>query len=146
MTLGTHTDHTARNMSLDASYGANKGSAWPASVNLRLYNGDPSATVPGTELSAAGGYGPVSVANSGTNFPAAATSKKSNGVDVSFAASGGAWSSGATYWAFESGGVIYDSGQIVDPTTGVPMTLTVSAAGVIVRFAAGKLTITVPTP
>ena len=144
MTLGTHTDHTARNASLDANYGTNRAVNWPASVNFRLYAADP--VTGGAELSSTGGYVALSVANSGTNFPAAATSIKSSGVALSFAASTGAWSAAAAYWAFESGGVIYDSGPITDPTTGTPTPVTVSTANVTVRFAAGKITITVPTP
>lgn len=144
MTLGTHTDHTARNASLDANYGTNKAANWPSAFNLRLYSANP--VTGGAELAATGGYVPLSVANSGTNFPAAATSIKGNGVAFSMAASTGAWSAAVAYWALEAAGVIYDSGQITDPTTGTPTTITVAQANVTVRFGIGKLTITVPTP
>lgn len=148
MTLGVTAVHTARLASLDACYGTNKAPNMPSSFNLRMYSADPVSG--GAELGAAGGYTALSVANSGTNFGAATVvggvATKANAVALSMAASTGAWSAGATHWALESGGVIYDTGPITDPTTGNPMTLTVSQANVTVRFGIGKLTITVPTP
>lgn len=148
MTLGVTAVHTARLASLDAFYGTSKAPNLPASFNLRMYAANPVSG--GAELGSAGGYVPLSVANSGTNFGAATVvggvATKANAVALSMAASSGAWSAPAAYWAFESGGVIYDTGPITDPTTGSPSPITVSIAGVTLRFGIGKLTVTVPTP
>lgn len=148
MTLGVTAVHTARLASLDACYGVNRSTAWPASFNLRLYSANPVSG--GAELAATGGYAPLAVANSGTNFGAATVvggaATKANAVALSMPASTGAWAAAAAYWAFESGGVLYDNGLITDPTTGAAAPITVSQANVTVRFGIGKLTITVPTP
>lgn len=57
--------------SLDASYGASHHADWPASLTLRLYDGNPLDD--GAELLDADypGYASVAVTNNGTNFPAA---------------------------------------------------------------------------
>lgn len=142
MALGSAANPAARNMALDACYGDNKSSLWPASIQVCLYNGDPTAG--GAELTNAGGYAPAVVANTTANFPNAAAGVKTSGTTTQFSPSTGAFSSGFNYWAFKDGsGNLLDSGQVTDPTTNAPVTITVSQANTIVRFLAGKLAIAV---
>lgn len=142
MSLGSASNPTARNMALDACYGDNRSTVWPASLQLALYAGDPTSG--GSELSSTGGYARVVVANTTTNFPAASAGVKTNGVTVSFAASTAAFSAGFNYWAFLDGSSnLLDSGQVTDPNTNSPITITVSQSNTIVRFLSGKLAISV---
>lgn len=142
MALGSTANPAARNMALDACYGDARSTRWPASVQLALFNGDPTAA--GVELTSAGGYARPVIANSSTNFPDATGGVKTSGTTVQFAASTGAFSSGFNYWAFIDGsGNLLDSGQVTDPNTAAPITITVSQSNTIVRFLATKLAITV---
>lgn len=88
----------ARNMSLDACYGDAHSSTWPATIWLHLFVSDP--TQGGIELTSAGGYAPVSAANSTANFPDASGGQKTTATAMDFAASTGAWSGPADYWWF----------------------------------------------
>lgn len=145
MAFGSATDPVARGWAVDACYGPSKSSKLPATVQLCLYSGDPTAG--GTELGATGGYAPVVIdATDATNFPDAVAPDydKTLGVTVQFPASTGAFSSGFDYWAFKSpDDHLLDSGQVLDPTTNAPVTITVSQPNTVVRFLLNKLSITV---
>lgn len=142
MALGSAASPFARNIALDACYGDSKSSLWPASLQVALWNGDPAAG--GSELTSAGGYARAVVANTTANFPNAAAGVKTSATTTQFAASTGAFSSGFTHWAFMDGsGNLLDSGQVTDPNTNAPVTITVSQANTIVRFLATKLAISV---
>ena len=133
---------TARNMALDACDGDAHSTRWPASLQLALFNGDPTAG--GTEMTNAGSYARAIIANTSANFPDAASGVKTSGATTQFAPSTAAYSAGFNYWAFFDGsGNILDSGQVTDPNTNAPVTITVSQANTIVRFLAGKLAISV---
>ena len=142
MALGSAANPAARNMALDACYGDARSSRWPASVQLALYAGDPTAG--GTELTSAGGYARVVIANTSANFPDAAAGIKTSGSTTQLNASTGAFSAGFSHWAFlDASNNLLDSGQVTDPNTNAPVTITVSQANTIVRFLAGKLAIAV---
>lgn len=145
MSLGSAADPNARGWAVDACYGPSKSSKFPNTVQLALFNGDPAAA--GAEMTNAGGYARVVIdATSATNFPDAVAPnwQKTLGTTVQFAASTGAFSGGFNYWAFISpDNHLLDSGQVVDPNTNAPVTITVTQPNTIVRFLANKLSITV---
>ena len=142
MTLGSTANPAARNMALDACYGDARSTRWPASIQLALFNGDPSAG--GTELTSAGGYVRAVIANTSANFPDATAGVKTSGTTTQFSPSTGSFSAAFNYWAFFDGsGNLLDAGQVTDPTTNSPVTITISQSNTIVRFLAGKLAITV---
>jgi hypothetical protein len=62
----------------------------PATVYLALYTTGQNDAGAGTEVSA-GGYARLSITNNATNFPAAASGAKSNGVDFVFPEATNAW-------------------------------------------------------
>lgn len=85
----------AANMCLDASYGSNHSSVWPATVYLHLFANDPTAG--GSEING-GGYVPLAIPNDSTHWPNAMGGLKVNGEAENFALSTGAWSAPATFW------------------------------------------------
>lgn len=109
-------DIAEQNLSLDLYYGANKGSIAASAHELALYVGDPSL-VGSTELTSAGGYARVTIANNGTNWPAASGGAKTS-APVAFAASTDAWSAVPTHWQLFNvdTGDAGDSG-VIDPTS-----------------------------
>jgi hypothetical protein len=82
---------------LDACYGDNHASNWPATIWLHIFQGDP--TLGALELTG-GGYAAVSASNDSASYPDAAGGSKSTGVDFDFATSTGPWSAPGTYWYF----------------------------------------------
>lgn len=105
-------DVAAQNASLDNDYGATKGPNSPASLELALFNGDP--TLGGVEMDAVGGYAAVSMTNDGTNFPAAADGQKVC-AEQTFATPTGEWTAAgvadtATHWCLRdsSTGTVWD--------------------------------------
>ena len=62
----------------------------PDNVELALFTEMPTAAGGGTEVTG-GAYAPVVIANTLTNFPAAADKQKTNGTDLSFPAPSGSW-------------------------------------------------------
>jgi hypothetical protein len=114
-----------QNLSLDLYYGANKGSIAASAHELALFVGDPSLGT-STELTSAGGYARVTVANDGTNWPAAAAGAKTSAA-VTFADSTDAWSGVPTHWQLfnvdtgEMGdsGVIPESSPVIVTEAGV---------------------------
>lgn len=97
-------DPAQQNAMLDGYYGAARGSSTPASHTLHLFAGDPAIAEfdgGGVELSAASGYAPVTIANSGANWPPASAGLKT-GPAVSWTSTG-AWSGGpATHWVLKA--------------------------------------------
>lgn len=129
-------DVTYKNKVLDACYGSGRATAMPATVYIALFTGDPTST--GVELtSGTGGYTRTSVANDTTHWPLAASGQKSNGLEIAFPVSTGAWSGTATYWCIMSAST---AGEKMDYAT-LTSPLTVSASGVTARFAPGALQI-----
>src|SRR5690349_21683106 len=102
-------DTAAQNKSLDNDYGATKGANAPASHALALFAGDPN--LDGTELTATGGYARATVANNGTNWPAAADGVKVAAAQA-FPTSTGPWSDVATHWALFDGTTCWDTGVL----------------------------------
>lgn len=108
MSLGS-TD--AKNIAIRANYGSSRSSLWPALVDFRLYDGDPTGA--GTEMTG-GGYAPVEVANTDANM-GVPTSGVLTPATVAFATSTGAWSGGTppTYFAITDGaGTLLDVGTV----------------------------------
>jgi hypothetical protein len=118
-----------QNLSLDLYYGANKGSIAASAHELALFVGDPSLGT-STELTSAGGYARVTVANDGTNWPAAADGAKTSAA-VTFADSTDAWSGVPTHWQLFNvdTGDAGDSG-VLDPT----VSFSIDGAGVVVNL------------
>jgi hypothetical protein len=129
---------TAKNWALDACYGSNHSSVWPSTVYVALFNGNPSSG--GTELTSTGNYARVALTNNSTNFPDASSGFKSNGTDIAFPTSTGAYSASATYIGLydnSAGGNLLDYGAL-SPT------LTVSGASQTPKIPAGALQIGQP--
>jgi hypothetical protein len=123
----------AQNLALDACYGSSHASVWPATLYLRLYNGNPMTG--GTELTGAGGYAPVAMVNDSTHWPNASGGQKSNGVTLAFPTSSGAWSSAATYfWLTDGTGNLLDGGPLT-------LSIAVTGAGWNVQFPANSIQI-----
>lgn len=120
----------AQNASLDNDYGATKGAASPANLEVALFNGDP--LLGGTELTATGGYVAVTVGNDGTTWPSAATSGGKTTSTIAFATSTDAWSDVATFFVLRdaSTGDQWDSGPLTDEisveTSGTEVTTTIT--------------------
>ena len=62
----------------------------PATVYVALFNAAPSIAGGGTEVSG-GSYARVAVTNDATNWPAASSGQKSNGLAVTFAQATASW-------------------------------------------------------
>jgi hypothetical protein len=123
---------TGKNEDLDACYGSGHASNWPATVYLRLYSGNPMSG--GAELPSTGGYVAQTLTNNSTSFPNASAGQKSNGVAVTFTATG-AWGAVATYWWFtDSSGNLLDGGPLSAPVI-------VSVSGTAVQFPIGSIVI-----
>jgi hypothetical protein len=128
----------AEDISLDSNYGSGKASNWAGTIYLRLYIGNPTAG--GTELTSAGGYAAIAIANTGasvgTNWPNASGGQKINGTVFTFPTSTGAWSANPTYfWLTDSTPNLLDGGPLSGPVI-------VPGSGYIVSFAAGAIVIT----
>lgn len=108
MSLGST---AAKNIAIRACYGSSRSSLWPATVDFRLYVGNPTAG--GVEMTG-GGYAPVSVANTDANM-GVPTGGILTPATVAFATSTGAWSGGAPpdFFAITDGaGTILDTGTV----------------------------------
>ena len=105
---------TAKNEDLDSCYGSGHAASWPATVTMRLYSANPMTG--GVEIPTVNGYAGQAITNNTTNFPAASGGQKSNGVAVTFTATGSGWSAVATYWWFTDGsGNLLDGGPLTAP-------------------------------
>jgi hypothetical protein len=132
-----------KNDVLDADYGASRSTAFPATVYLGLFNGDPS--VSGSELdTSTGGYARLAIPNDSSNWGVASGGVKTNLLTLYMSASTGAFNVPADYFGFfdaSVGGNLLDTGQLLDISNN-PTTITVSQAGVVLQFAAGSIQIT----
>lgn len=70
----------------------------PATLYVSLHTADPGET--GASEASGSGYARKSVTNDATNFPAASSGAKANGVAVTFAVATGNWSSSANMTHF----------------------------------------------
>lgn len=111
----------ASNISLDACYGDAASSVWPSTLWLHLFVSDPTAG--GAELTSAGGYAPISIANNSTNWPDASGGQKTNGALFAYPASTGPWSGPADFWWLSDAPAAL-------PAPGAPTVTGVGAAGV----------------
>lgn len=108
MSLGST---AAKNVVLRGTYGTSRSSLAPATIDVRLYVGDPAGA--GVEMTG-GGYAPVTLANSDANMGVPTTGLLTPAT-VTYATSTGAWSGGTPpdHWAITDGaGVIYDTGVV----------------------------------
>lgn len=106
--MGSFTD-TAENETLDAWFGAT--TLGPATWYLRLTTTVPTDTVAGTEVTTVSwtDYAALGVTNNATNFPAAGSGAKSNGVEFVFDTSATVTGANVTvagveFWTAASGG------------------------------------------
>jgi len=125
----------AKGKSLDNDYGSSAGGKAPASHQVAIFNGDPTAG--GTELTGTSGVSRLSVTNDGTNWPDSVSDVKSNGVKLDHTASTGAWASSGDYVA------------LIDPVTseiwdykGPIPPISVTGAGQTVSWDIGQLAMT----
>jgi hypothetical protein len=88
-------DTAAQSAALDAMLGDNRASTCPTSFEVALFTDHPLNG--GTELTSAGGYARVVVANTSANFPDAVAGAKTS-VPVSFGIASDAYSDTATCW------------------------------------------------
>ncbi len=100
---------------LDHVFGAAAYTA-PATIYVSLHTGDPGET--GASEATGSGYARKDVTNNATNFPAAASGAKANGVAVTFAAATGDWSTAAnmTYfglWDASTAGNFLGGGALI---------------------------------
>jgi hypothetical protein len=116
-------DAAAQSASLNNDYGANKGPNAPASHELALFTGDPR--VGGTELTSAGGYARVVVANNGTNWPGASGGSTTS-AEIALPTSTGAWSDTATWF------VLFDAADSTTRWDAMPLfeEIDITVAGV----------------
>lgn len=127
----------SKNLALDACYGSNKATIWPGTVYLAFYNGDPTGG--GAELTGTGGVTRIPLANTDTNFAAAATGQKANASQWSTTVSTATWTAAADHWAFidaATSGNLLDSGGLVDGG-GSPTTVQITAANQIIIVPVG---------
>lgn len=130
-------DVAAANASLDDDYGDNAGASAPATHYLALFR-DSTWT---TELTGTGGIARIPITNNSVNWPNAASAEKTLAVNVSSAASTGAWTYDASAWALmdaATGGNRGDGGDFDDP-------LVNDAAGTVLTIYAGALVISYDT-
>lgn len=140
-------------LTFDAAFGdyaANKlllhvfnASAWTAigTHYFALGTGGTTTGVTGEQTIGANGYTRASKTNNVTNWPAAVSGVKSNGVQISFPASTGAWSSGSALTHF----AIYDAASAGNCLWCglLNASITVSGAGTTPNWAAaGDLSLT----
>ena len=134
---------TARNLSLAACYGDGHSSAFPNTVYLAGFHGDPATT--GVEMDPAdGGYERLAVENDSTHFAAPSAGSQANAIDFNMLPASDAWTDSVTHWAYMSlatAGDVLDCGLIVD-ADGNPAPFTVSTPGDQISFPAGSLVVT----
>jgi hypothetical protein len=74
-----------------------------ANVSIALYTAAPSDTGGGTEVTG-GSYARVTQANNATNWPAAASGSKSNGVAITFPTASAGWGTVTHFGIFDDQG------------------------------------------
>jgi len=110
-----HSDQV-ENKILDKLYGRTDFTP-PATYYIGLFTASPNDAGGGTELTiGTNGYARIAVTNDATNFPAAVSGSKSNGVAFTSAVSTGAWGAGpiVAVGLFDAatGGTMWDWGDI----------------------------------
>lgn len=106
------------NLQLDWLLGANKHPDAPANVKVWLCSAAPNVDGTYTPVTG-GGYGPVTLANNGTNFPDAVSRSKTNGVVIDFGTvTGTALAAPATHW------VLTDDDDVLITGAQVPVSFT----------------------
>jgi hypothetical protein len=101
MPLGSVTYETK---ALKACYGSTRSSEWPATFTLHLYDDHPFDG--GTELTSTGGYAPVPVDNTDTNFPV--VDGEIDGPLHAFPVSTGPWSDTGKYAVLKDGATLVE--------------------------------------
>lgn len=104
----------ARNASLAMSYGADKGSLAPTSLEVALFVGDPDTV--GVELAGDGGYSRAVVDNDGTTWPDAPDDGAITSMVISFGTSTDAWSGDADCFQIYDAdtGDAWDNGKLAE--------------------------------
>jgi hypothetical protein len=99
----------------------------PATVHVSLHSADPTDAGSGAELSG-GSYARVAVTNNATNWPAAASGAKANGVAVAFPTATADWTA-ATHFAIwdasSAGNMLYHGALTASKTVQNGDTLTI---------------------
>lgn len=122
---------------LDSRFGAGAAGATnaPATYYVGLSTTTPTATGGNVTEPSGNGYAVVAVTNNATNFPAAASGAKTNGVSIVFPTATGSWGT-VTYVVLKDGA----SGSVVAYSLlGTPRTIT---TGAVPTLAAGSLSLT----
>lgn len=104
----------------------------PATLHLALFTGIPNVNGTGPEVAGAG-YGRLAVTNNNTNFPAAASGLKTNGVLLTMASPLGSWGVVTHFGWYDAStaGNLLRFGQLTVPKT--------IDSGDIVEFQIGEL-------
>jgi len=130
------------NATLDFLFGAGVNALAPATYYLAAFTVAPTNAGGGTEVPSANGYARLALTNNATNFPAAASREKENGVDWEFAASSAAWASSAPIVAVAL--MDASSGGNMKAWCDAAPAQAITGAGQAPRILAGQFTITVP--
>lgn len=77
--------------SLDAAYGSTHHADWPATLTLRLYDGNPLDGGVELDVTDYPGYASAAVTNNGTNFPAASVDGVKSSALVTACTATGDW-------------------------------------------------------
>lgn len=106
---------TYANTVLDLLY----GSGSPATLYFGLYTSAPNADGTGGTEVTGGSYARKAMTNNATNFPAAATRQKSNGVAIDFVTATALWGTVEAVGVFSasSGGTPMEFGDLTTPRT-----------------------------
>jgi len=113
--------------------------SWSAPSDLYFALSTASPGEDGTTIAepSGGGYSRKQITNNATNFPAASSGAKSNGVEIAFVEATGDWNTITHYAIFDAA---YPSGNMLaHGDLGVPKAIT---TGDTARFAIGDLDIT----
>jgi hypothetical protein len=113
---------TFKNTILDDMLGSS-ATQMGATIELGLSSTTPNANGTNITEPSTGGYARISITNNDTNWPAASSGVKSNGVEYNWTPSGASWN-GLTHWVIWDGGVAKLYG-ILDNGSGVPQTINV---------------------
>jgi hypothetical protein len=95
---------TYEDKALKACYGDTRSSEWPASFTMHLYDGHPLDG--GAELTSAGGYAAITVANTSANFPV--VDGEIDGPLQAFPVSTAAWSDTGRWVVLKSGATLVE--------------------------------------
>jgi hypothetical protein len=128
---------TFANMLLDMSF-SKASNSFPATFYVALSTSTPANDGTGVTEPVGNDYARVAVTNNATNWPAATSRSKSNGVTIAFPTATGAWGS-CTHFALydaSTGGNFVAWGELTSPVS--------PTAGTQASFAVGALVINAP--